>query len=266
VLLSLDGKVVFTTNGFGLPDEDRVHVSAPPCERGYLIGWVINEFGQPKKYDGLIGKATIRNNGTTAAAYRGITIQAEATTTPGSVIGLEEDPLKLKPRGLFFSGNVGQYRLVTGQVTGDVTFDTPAPATGSDFGVTSSLILLTLDVRANASNFPTFVDLIFWNGFEERLSTSVEFVCWGEFRLSADIDPNLTRAFMGTRKGIVQSGEAVKVPIAGISDFITELQGRVTLLGLVQTNEIRAGGAVARTSIVEFYNNGIAFVPTIFFP
>jgi hypothetical protein len=251
VLLSLDGNVVFTANGFGLADANQVQVPAAPCERGYLIGWVINEFGQPIKYDGLIGKAVIRNSGTAAAAYRGITIQAESTTTPGSLISLFNDPIGLKPPGLPFLGepvptDVGgsphPYRLVTGQVTGDVTFDEPAPASGSGFGVNSSLILLTLDVRANAPNFPTFVDLDFWNGSEERLSSSVEFVCWGEFQLSTDIDPNLTQAFMGTRKGIVQSSEAIKIPTARISDFITEESGRVTLLGLVQTNERWCGG------------------------
>jgi hypothetical protein len=174
VLLSLDGKVVFTANGFGLPDANQVPVPAAPCERGYLIGWVINEFGQPVKYDGLIGKAFIRNSGTAAAAYRGITIQAEATTPTktdqgaATPIDLFNDPIGLKRPGLPFLGepvptDVGgsphPYRLVTGQVTGDVTFDKAPPTTGPGFGTTSSLILLTLDVRSNAPNFPTFVDL-----------------------------------------------------------------------------------------------------------
>jgi hypothetical protein len=122
--------------------------------------------------------------------------------------------------------------------------------------------LLTLDVRANSPNFPTFVDLNFWNGSERLLSTAVEFVCWGEFRLSADIDPNLTQVLMGTRQGIVQSDEAVKVPIRNISD----IPGHTTLLGLVQTDEIPADGRVARSRIVEFYNNGIRYWSTAFFP
>src|SRR5439155_975994 len=101
----------------------------------------------------------IRNSGTAVAIYRGIPIQAEATTTPGSIIDLEQDPLKLKSPGLFFSGNVKQYRLVTGQVTGDVTFDKASSAADPGFGTTTSLILLTLDVRSNSPNFPTFVGL-----------------------------------------------------------------------------------------------------------
>jgi hypothetical protein len=260
VLLTVDGSVVFSANGFRLPDNNQVSVPPAPCQRGYLIGWVIDELGRPKKYDGLIGQAVIRNSATAAAVYRAITIQAEATTTPGQPIDLVPDPIDPLSRGLFFSGNVGQYRLVTGQVTGDVTFDRPALGTGFGFGVSTSLILLTLDVRSNRLNFPTVVPLDFWNGFETKFSTSVKFVCWGEFQLSTDIDPHLTQALMGTRKGIVQSDEA----------FSAE-SGPVTLLGLVQTNEIPLVGLplvglVARSSIVNLYNNGIRFPPTIFFP
>jgi hypothetical protein len=267
VLLSVDGKVVFAANGFALTDANQVQVPAAPCARGYLIGWVINESGQPIKYDGLIGDAVIRNSGTATASCRGNTIQAEATTAatppppPGNVINPVPDPLGSKLPGLPFLGSVQTYRVITGQVTGDVTFERPAPTTSPGFGVSSSLILLTLDVRANRPNFPTFVDLDFWNGFETRLSTFVEFVCWGEFELSA-IDPNLTEALMGTRTGIVQSGEAVKVEARNISD----IAGNTTLLGLVQTNEGPIGAPAARSRIIELYNNGIRFWTTAFFP
>jgi hypothetical protein len=274
-LLSLNGKVVFTANGFSLPDANQVRVPVAPCDKGYLIGWVIDASGQPIKYDGLIGKAVIQNSGTAAAAYRGITIQANAETRPGDPIELVPDPLGLKPAGLPFFGIINvappgfvaspsPYRLVTGQVTGDVTFDAPQPGTGPGFGVSSSLILLTLDVRANNPNYPTFVGLEFWNGFEERLSTSVEFVCWGEFQLSTDIDGNLTQEFMGTQKGIVQSGEAFKTKGSRNSD----IAGNTTLLGLAQINEIPAGSPVARSYMYEFYDNGISihYHPTVFFP
>ena len=260
VLLSLDGKVVFTANGFALPDANQVPVPAAPCERGYLIGWVIDEFGNPKKYDGLIGDAVIRNSGTATAIYRGITIQAYGAITPGNPIPVLQDPLGLEPPGLFFSGV--DYRVVTGQVTGDVVFDTPAPAAGPGFGTSTSLILLTLDVRSDSPNFPTFVDLDIWNAAEQHLSTFVEFVCWGEFRLSTDINSNLTQAFMGSRTGIVQSGEAVKIATGSTSD----IAGNTTLLGLVQTDEGPLDAPMARSRITEFYNNGIRFWTTAFFP
>jgi hypothetical protein len=270
VSLTVDGKVVFTANGSTLSDANQIFVPAAPCEKGYLIGWVVDaDSGEPIKYDGLIGEAVIRNSGSAAAAYRGITIQAESTTTPGTRIDLIEDPLHLKPPGLpFFGGpsilgvpGPSTYRVVTGQVTGDVTFDSPPP-TGPGFGTTTSLILLTLDVRSNSPNFPTFVPLVFWNAAEQRLGTSVEFVCWGEFELSAGINANLTQAWMGTRKGIVQSDEAMKESILNISD----VSGNTTLLGLVQTNEGPTGDAAARSYITELYNNGIRFWTTAFFP
>jgi hypothetical protein len=140
VHLTVNGKVVFTANGSTLPDTNQVPVPVAPCDKGYLIGWVINDLGQPIKYDGLIGEALIRNSGTAAAAYRAIAIQGEATRAPGSLIEPFPDPLNLKPLALPFVGLApappdlpGPYRLVTGQVTGDVTFDSPAPAAGPGF-------------------------------------------------------------------------------------------------------------------------------------
>jgi hypothetical protein len=274
VSLTVDGKVVFTSNGVRLPDTNQVTVPPAPCEKGYLIGWVIDDLGRPKKYDGLIGEAVIRESDTAAAVYRAIPIQAEGTTPPGSLIDPLPDPLGLKPQGgLFFGGGffgTNDYRVITAQVTGDVTFDRRglaidgvlAPASGS---TTTSLILLTLDVRADSPNFPTHVPLDFWSGFERILSTSVDFVCWGEFQLSRDIDLRLTQAFMGTRKGIVQSDQAIKVPISGVPDYPDD-GGETTLLGLVQTNEGLIGTLVARSSIIELYNNGIRFFTTAFFP
>ena len=105
VHLTVNRKVVFTANGFMLPDSNQVHVPAAPCERGYLIGWVVDpDSGQPIKYDGLIGEAVIRSSGTAAAAYRGITIQAFAETQTRSVIDRVSDPLGSQRLGLPFFG------------------------------------------------------------------------------------------------------------------------------------------------------------------
>jgi hypothetical protein len=80
-------------------------------------------------------------------------------------------------------------------------------------------------VLSNQPNNPTFVNLDFFldffnesdalpsttnPNFERLLSSSWEFVCWDQVQLS-DIDPNLTQAFMGTRKGIVLAGPATKI-------------------------------------------------------
>ena len=106
------------------------------------------------------------------------------------------------------------------------------------------LVFLTLNVRLNQPNAPTFVDLDFYNesagptsstnpSFERLLSTFFEFVCWNQMQLSA-IDPNLTQAFMGTRKGIVIAGPAQKVHDGNAP---ADPPGPVTLIGLVETIE-----------------------------
>jgi hypothetical protein len=104
VSLTVNGKIVFTANGFSLPDANHVRVPTAPCEKGYLIGWVIDEFGRPIKYDGLIGEAVIRNSGTAVQAHRGITIQAFKETQTRSLITRVPDPFDSQRLGLPFSG------------------------------------------------------------------------------------------------------------------------------------------------------------------
>jgi hypothetical protein len=53
------------------------NVPTAECQRGYLIGWVINPANdRPVKFDGLIGDAVLREAGTSLAAYNAIPIQA----------------------------------------------------------------------------------------------------------------------------------------------------------------------------------------------
>jgi hypothetical protein len=163
---------------------------------------------------------------------------------------------------IFTQANVtGTYKTITGVQVGDVRFDNslgngPAPNVLSE----TFLTFLTLDVLSNQSNNPTFVDLDFWNesdaagsltnpNFERLLSSMTTFVCWEQIGLTTattvglgngetvpvpPIDPNLTQAFMGTRKGVVLAGPAVKqadgnAPLDNI--------GPVTLIGIVETIE-----------------------------
>src|SRR6267143_203677 len=42
------------------PNNATRSIPKPPCEKGYLIVWVVNEFRQPIKFDGLIGDAILR--------------------------------------------------------------------------------------------------------------------------------------------------------------------------------------------------------------
>jgi hypothetical protein len=224
VTLSVNEKLAFSADGIPINSNSPV-VPAAPCPRGYLIGTASSD--QPN-FDGLIGDAVIRGpnlgfgpnagSSTAVSAYRAITIQA-GTATAGVQVG-------------------------------DVKFDkttsgAPLPNVLSE----TFLIFLTLDALPNRPNSPTFVGLDFYNessaasgsagsessdpNFERLLSTFWEFVCWDQVQLST-IDPNLTQAFMGTRKGIVIAGPAQKVRDGNAPG---DEAGPVTLIGLVETIE-----------------------------
>ena len=125
----------------------------------------------------------------------------------------------------------------------------------------TNFTLLTLDVRQNQPNYPTIVNLDFWSEDEVIESTSLHFICYGQFALSTQVDPNLTKQQMGFRKGVFQSGQAFKTPIGGVNDEA----GLVTLLGLVHTFEGGDPTVSERTYIYEPYNNSFP-VPTYFLP
>ncbi len=118
--------------------------------------------------------------------------------------------------------------------------------------------MLTLDTLANRPNYPTFVDLDFYNSQEALLSTATSFVCWKSVKLSK-IDGSLTQAIMGTRKGSLVSDAAEKVAFGGIADTA----GPVTLLGLVETLEGPTG--VERSYSNSVLNDSVSF-PTTFVP
>ena len=218
VVLSVDGKLAFPADG-SLINSNSPVVPAAPCPRGYLIGQASSD--QPANFDGLVGNAVIRGpnltagpqagSSTTVSAYQAITIQAGTT--------------------------------ITGTQIGDVRFDKTTPSAPLPNVLSETfLTFLTLNVRPNQPNNPTFVPLDFWNessaqpstnpNFERLLSGFLEFVCWDQVQLST-IDPNLTQAFMGTRKGVVIAGSAQKIQNGAPGDST----GAVTLIGLVETIE-----------------------------
>ncbi len=242
---TVNGKLVF--NPEGLPPGNTI-TPIPRCDRGYLIGWVISPANdQPIKYDGLIGNAVIRNSDTAVTSYRGYTIQADpalAVAAPIQTVG--------EGNRLAFDGAPGHYLTTSGVIYGDVRYDSARTQT--------ALTFLTLDVRSNRPNNPTFVDINFYNSAEALLSTSTEFICWGESRLSTEIDLNLTVAGMGSRKGMFITEEADKVNLFGILDDST---GSATLLGLVETFE--GPTLTERHFIQEVFHNNSA-VPTQFRP
>ena len=281
-------KIVLTPNGeaagfytAGLPTKFSPAANCPNGG-GYLIGWVINPANdQPVKFDGLIGDAHLRvgatagstfaGSGTALADYNAIPIQADPKLNTFPAAG---SAIVTNGAGaLFFDGGAGHYQAVTGQVLGDVRYTNTT--TGPTFTL-GALTLLTLDVRSNRPNNPTFVDLDFFGGNpsaignENQLSTSTEFICWEEVPLTA-INGDLIAAQMG-RKGVFVSAQATKLAFTP-SDGQT---GPVPLLGL---SEVLEGGVFPptapwpRASITGLFNSSnpviavppqptIRFVPT----
>jgi hypothetical protein len=251
---TVNGTITLNANG-GVSPASAGRVPTPPCNRGYLIVWVVgistgSTFpDQPISFNGLIGDAVLREMGG-ASAYNAIPIQA--IQAPGLAVALGAGG------SLAFTGVAAQYAALPSRIFGSVQFD---KLTGSLPLAQTSLTLLTLDVRSNRSNNPTFVDLNFFNENEELVSTSTEFICWTQVPLS-DIDGNLTQAGMGSRKGLVASDFfAVKIPFGGSLDPVV---GAVPVLGIVETAEF--DGIIREWSYSLFNSGGILPLPALFTP
>jgi hypothetical protein len=93
---TVNGKLIF--NPEGAPPGNFITPVAP-CDRGYLIGWVIDQSDSPIKFDGLIGDAVLRESDTAVSAYNAIPIQAGFQMPPGVVIAAPT-------QGLFFNGEI----------------------------------------------------------------------------------------------------------------------------------------------------------------
>ena len=243
-------KIVLTPNseaagayGAGLPTKFAPGANCPNGG-GYLIGWVITPTSDtPIKFDGLIGDAHLRpgspasgpinpfaGSPTALAGYDAIPIQADPALASGAAITTNSGG------ALLFDGASGHYQAVTGQVLGDIRYTNLTTGPTFSQGI---LTLLTLDVRSNRPNNPTFVDLDFFGGNpsaignENQLSTSTEFICWEEVPITS-INANLTTAVMG-RKGVFASAQGTKLAFTA-SDGVT---GNVPVLGL---SEVLEGG------------------------
>jgi hypothetical protein len=194
------------------------------------------------------------------ASYNAIPIQADPALANGAAVSTNANG------ALMFDGAAGHYQAVTGQVMGDMRYTNLT--TGPTFTL-GALTLLTLDVKSNRPNNPVFVDLDFFGGNpsqignENQLSTSTEFICWGEFPITALAGGDLTTTLMG-REGVFASTNAGKVGIFGIQDET----GPTTLLGLAETLEGGVFPPVApwpRTSFTGLFNSSVP-APTHFLP
>ena len=237
------------------PPENNVGAVAP-CASGYLVGWVINpDTERPIKYDGLTGSALLRDDRGVIESYEAFAIQADPNLTNRGDIATDIDPRTGIP-ALVFDGGAGHYQAIAGAVPANLEYHklTGPLASGAGF-----LILLTLDVRLNRPNYPTFVDLDFSSDQGIRASTAWNFRCWVEIQ-DPNIGANFTLVGARTRDAVVISGRATKVAFGGVSD----IPGPVTLLGLVPTDEGRAGRTMHPAYIVQRTDSGkptTVFVP-----
>jgi hypothetical protein len=184
-----------------------------------------------------------------------VPIQAVSTLATGARTDVNNDGR------LAFDGET-EYKALTGRLAGPIRYSRTANVPRTNLGrIDTVLTLATLDTLANRSNFPTFVDFHFFNEAEALLSTSHEFICWTEARLT-QIDPNLDEFFgTGSHNGLFETTEAEKIGFA----FGTDKEGPVTLIGIAETTERNAGGAVIREFAYSLVNGG-TLVPTIFAP
>ena len=228
---TVNGTVVFDANGNCEPTQNANNffdtcgsIPPPPCERGFLIGWVVNESGQPIKFDGLLGDAVLRQDGLTSAvtAYNAIPIQAGAALATGACVNKTCSNTKLNFNGV-------SYKELSNEVIGSVRFDNDGsdPVTGINY--VTELVLLTLDINSNLPNPLIETDLNFWNEVEQGPSTNTAFFCTAEIRLEGDLGINA--ASMGGAKGLMDGSAQATNP------FTLQSLGPVTLLGLVITHE-----------------------------
>jgi hypothetical protein len=222
--------------------EDGGPIPPPLCDRGYLIVWVIDQSGNPIKYDALLGDAVLREAPTAVTAYDAIAIQAGTNLAVGALTDLNHNG------SLDFNGS--EYKQTTNKIYGSVHYNVAGTATVG--AVSTSLVLLTLDTRSNDLNYPVNVGLNYYNEIEALRSGSTLFFCWGERRVAPSSDFGI--------KGLVESTRANKTAILGFSDKT----GPVTLLGLVLTRESALDSSAARHYIYPLYHDkplNTAFVP-----
>ena len=251
LVTTVKGTITFNPENVGTRSD--VQVPRPPCERGYLIVWVVSDIGAAIKFDALAGNAVLRNDRNSASSYTGFPIQAVSSLATGAPTDVNTDGR------LQFDGRT-EYKALTGQLAGPIRF-IRKETLGTNVGpIETVLTFMTLDTTLSRSNSPTFVDLHFYNEAEVLISTFHEFVCWSEVKLTT-INRNLNEFFGGGgHHGLFETTGAEQG-----SFNVNGNSGPVTLLGIAETLERNAAGAVVREWAYTLVNSGVA-VPTVFDP
>lgn len=254
VVLSIGRKASFNPEN-SRPVGDIIGAT-PPCPKGYLIGWVIDPItDRPIKFDGLTGAAVLRDSRGTINSYEAITVPAEPNLATRADIVTDIDSRTGSP-ALVFDGDTGHYQAMASAVPLNLTHQKfTGPLSSSE----AVLTVLTLDVRLDRPNYPTFIDLDFAGEAGAHTSASWNFTCWAEIQ-NPEIEASFTLAGGRLRNAIVIYGQAIKVPVAGISD----IPGPVTLLGLVPPDEGHGHPTMSPAYIVNKFDDSKP--TTVFLP
>jgi hypothetical protein len=271
VNLTVNGKVWFSPEG-GTTSGDLAGQIVPqaPCGRGYLIGFVTNigvlqgthtavfsNSDAPVRFDGLVGDAIMRNTPQDLQAFRAITIQADPNTPEEHLLvgSGTAGPGSTGVGALALNGTAHNYDAVTGQLSGDVRYDSDINPPFSD----TALIFLTLDVASNQKNNPTYVNLVFYNAQQAGFSEALSFICWGQINITT-IDASLTQEGIGTARGLYITSQAYQPGSGGFN-------GEVTLLGAAQITEGPTPGPAnaTRSYTVPVFDNSVPVATTYFY-
>lgn len=198
----LDPRIAFTYHGTVCIDLKNDPRYTPPCEQGFAVAYAITNTGIPQSHNFLIGHAQISAPNVLAEANA---IAVQSPKAAGTTLGAP-------------SPATGDYGLTFGSTANDDYVALPNVLHGtfraSGPGLTTFLVVLTLDTISGGQNPVSRIAFDFWNANEVRYSAAHEFVCWDAVRLDA-IDPRFAAAGLGTPFGSLRITATSNCPIPG---------------------------------------------------
>ncbi len=206
----------------------------PPCNQGFIVGYPISEYGRALSYNYFSGSYSIsdgrRKEMDTAIAIRSI-------LKLGAELGADGNYD-------FSPGFTDYFEDLSSIFVTDFRSTDIVPNCSSG----SRIVLLDLGSLLGMQNPLSTVFIDFWNSAEEPFSSSLQFICWGEYELS-DIDDNFLQENLGTTYGSLRVEAAASCPLPGFCPPITPYKPLV--LGVIQEygEDTRALRSLARIPV-----------------
>lgn len=170
----------------------------PPCDRGFIIGYAVDQATRPVSFNHLLGTYNISAGRRLSSdnAFSIQSVRAEFQALGG-------------PNGFSFTPGLDQDFAEIG-----ATFVSDFRA-NPDVAVGSRLVLLDIGASLGRRNPISSATVDFWNSAEEPFSSSWEFVCWTEVSLD-QIDANFLSDNLGTLYGSMRIESSLSCPVAGL--------------------------------------------------